>query len=185
MFRFAVSDEDQEYFDIPASWGSVRLSSALGELWSIAFNLDAPQQERRTNSTLIRWADLVDTTLHSGKSISPQDRADLFATHRWQALSPVSRTVLEIVSRIPCGQFLTYSQIAEAIEKPKAVRAVARILASNPFPILIPCHRIVSKSMLETMDMTNPKSFEGAAFGGRSEFVPIGAWLRINDLAHV
>ena len=64
------------------------------------------------------------------------------------------------------------------------MRAVGRIMASNPFPILIPCHRVVSKHMLTAMDITNPKSFEGTAFGGRPEFVPIGAWLRINDLTH-
>ena len=184
MLRLLVSDEDQEHFDIPAPWGCMRLSSVFGELWNISFDLEPPQYEKAPSPILSTWGNLVDVTLHGGKLLSRQSLEALFNTRRWQALSPVSRDVLEIVARIPCGQFLTYSQIAEKIGKPNAVRAVGRILASNPFPILIPCHRVVSKHMLAAMNMTDPKTFEGNAFGGCREFVPIGAWLRINDLSH-
>lgn len=184
MSFFAVSDENQEFLDIPAPWGSVRLTLAFGELWSVAFSLDPPQQTSAVNPTLNHWADLTDAMLQSATSLTQHERAALFSTRRWQALSPVSRAVLERVAVIPCGQFRTYSHLAQEIGNPKAVRAVGRIMASNPFPILVPCHRVVSKHMLGAMDMTNPKSFEGTAFGGCPEFVPIGAWLRINDLTH-
>lgn len=184
MSFFAVSDENQEYFDIPAPWGSVRLSLAFEELWSVAFCLDSPQQTSTNNPTLSHWAELIDAMLQCTEPLTQQARMALFRTRRWQALSPVSRAILERVAVIPCGRFCTYSHLAEEIGSPKAVRAVGRIMASNPFPILIPCHRVVSKHMLTAMDITNPKSFEGTAFGGRPEFVPIGAWLRINDLTH-
>ena len=184
MSFFAVSDENQEFLDIPAPWGAVRLTLAFGELWSVAFSLDPPQQTSAVNPTLNHWAGLTDAMLQSATSLTQHERAALFSTRRWQALSPVSRAVLERVAAIPCGQFRTYSHLAQEIGNPKAVRAVGRIMASNPFPILVPCHRVVSKHMLGAMDMTNPKSFEGTAFGGCPEFVPIGAWLRINDLTH-
>ena len=175
MSFFAVSDENQEFLDIPAPWGSVRLTLAFGELWSVAFSLDPPQQTSAVNPTLNHWADLTDAMLQSATSLTQHERAALFSTRR---------AVLERVAAIPFGQFRTYSHLAQEIGNPKAVRAVGRIMASNPFPILVPCHRVVSKHMLGAMDMTNPKSFEGTAFGGCPEFVPIGAWLRINDLTH-
>ena len=58
-------------------------------------------------------------------------------------LTPFQRAVLLACSRIPKGQTRTYSQIARAIGKPKAARAVGNALAKNPFAPLIPCHRVV------------------------------------------
>lgn len=53
--------------------------------------------------------------------------------------------VLELLRRIPYGETRSYSQIAENLGNPKAVRAVAQACAANPVPILIPCHRVVQK----------------------------------------
>jgi AraC family transcriptional regulator of adaptative response/methylated-DNA-[protein]-cysteine methyltransferase len=44
---------------------------------------------------------------------------------------------------IPYGQTRSYGEIASAIGKPKAVRAVARACATNPVAVVIPCHRVV------------------------------------------
>ncbi len=63
-----------------------------------------------------------------------------------ERLSAFSQTVLKCVSRIPFGQVLTYSQVAAAVGRPKAARAVGNVLASNRWPILIPCHRVVAAS---------------------------------------
>ncbi len=46
--------------------------------------------------------------------------------------------------KIPYGKTKSYKEIAEAIEKPKAVRAVARACATNPVALLTPCHRVVA-----------------------------------------
>jgi len=51
--------------------------------------------------------------------------------------------VLELTSKIPRGKVTTYAEIARAMAKPRAYRAVANALASNPHPIKIPCHRVV------------------------------------------
>ncbi len=53
------------------------------------------------------------------------------------------RRVWEELRRIPYGATRTYTQIARAIGKPRAVRAVARACAMNPASIVIPCHRVV------------------------------------------
>ena len=47
------------------------------------------------------------------------------------------------VRDLPRGETRTYAQIASAIRKPRAVRAVANACASNPVAVLVPCHRIV------------------------------------------
>ncbi len=46
---------------------------------------------------------------------------------------------------IPLGETRTYSEVAEMIGEPKAVRAVANACASNPVPLIIPCHRVIRK----------------------------------------
>jgi O-6-methylguanine DNA methyltransferase len=58
-------------------------------------------------------------------------------------VSRFSKTVLDEVSRIPFGATASYRDIAEAIGMPTATRAVGRALATNPVPVIVPCHRVV------------------------------------------
>jgi AraC family transcriptional regulator of adaptative response/methylated-DNA-[protein]-cysteine methyltransferase len=53
------------------------------------------------------------------------------------------RQVWQVLQRIPYGETRTYSQVAEMIGRPTAVRAVAHACATNPVALLIPCHRVV------------------------------------------
>lgn len=52
--------------------------------------------------------------------------------------------VYECVSKIPTGQTRSYKWIAKRIGNPKATRAVAQALKHNPWPIIIPCHRVIN-----------------------------------------
>ena len=52
-------------------------------------------------------------------------------------------TVWRYLISIPKGQIRTYSQVARAIKKPKAVRAVANAIGKNPYAPKIPCHRVI------------------------------------------
>ena len=58
-------------------------------------------------------------------------------------LTPLQRSVLEAVSSVPYGEVRSYGQVAAQIGHPRACRFVGTTLAGNPFPILIPCHRIL------------------------------------------
>ena len=51
--------------------------------------------------------------------------------------------VWKYLKSIPKGELRTYSQIAIAIKKPKAVRAVANAIGKNPYAPKIPCHRVI------------------------------------------
>jgi AraC family transcriptional regulator of adaptative response/methylated-DNA-[protein]-cysteine methyltransferase len=61
-------------------------------------------------------------------------RATDFQVKVWSALQ-----------RIPIGETRSYSEVAEMIGEPRAVRAVANACASNPVPIIVPCHRVIRK----------------------------------------
>jgi AraC family transcriptional regulator of adaptative response/methylated-DNA-[protein]-cysteine methyltransferase len=53
------------------------------------------------------------------------------------------RRVWEELRKIPYGETRTYSQVAAALGRPTAARAVARACATNPVSVVIPCHRVV------------------------------------------
>jgi len=55
------------------------------------------------------------------------------------------RQVWAQLLKIPYGETRTYSEVATAIGKPKAIRAVATAIAKNPLLIVIPCHRVIGK----------------------------------------
>jgi methylated-DNA-[protein]-cysteine S-methyltransferase len=57
--------------------------------------------------------------------------------------TPFGRQVYEMVAAIPSGQSRTYGDIARRLGRPRAARAVGRAMATNPFPVIIPCHRVV------------------------------------------
>ena len=61
----------------------------------------------------------------------------------WQLFTQFRTIVYQAVIAIPYGQTRAYSQIAAQIGRPKAARAVGGANASNPIPIIIPCHRLI------------------------------------------
>jgi methylated-DNA-[protein]-cysteine S-methyltransferase len=56
------------------------------------------------------------------------------------------KRVWSALETIPYGETRSYRQIAEALEQPKAVRAVGAANGSNPVPIVVPCHRVIGAS---------------------------------------
>lgn len=58
----------------------------------------------------------------------------------------VDQDVYVLLSKIPSGKVSTYGDIAKALGHPKAARAIGRIIANNPNPISIPCHRVVKSN---------------------------------------
>jgi O-6-methylguanine DNA methyltransferase len=61
----------------------------------------------------------------------------------WSGMSPFQVEVRQAVMNIPYGQTATYGDIAARIGRPRAARAVGRANATNPIPLVIPCHRLV------------------------------------------
>src|SRR5215210_6629923 len=57
--------------------------------------------------------------------------------------TPFQRRVLEVVKGIPRGEVRPYAWVAREAGSPKASRAVGSVMANNPVPLVVPCHRVV------------------------------------------
>ncbi len=61
-------------------------------------------------------------------------------------MTPFAKKVYRVVLKIPLGQVRTYKWVANRVGNPKAYRAVGQVLKNNPYPLIIPCHRIIESS---------------------------------------
>ncbi|MBI5575258.1 MAG: MGMT family protein, partial [Deltaproteobacteria bacterium] len=63
----------------------------------------------------------------------------------WGTVPAFQRKVLKATAGIPYGRTATYGEIAAEVGSPGAARAVGAALSRNPWPILVPCHRVLGK----------------------------------------
>ncbi len=97
---------------------------------------------RRPRSSPTTPGSAIGPTGSCGFITSPDRALDLpldiqgtaFQAQVWRALQ-----------KIPVGKTATYTEIAAALGRPKAVRAVARACAENKLALLVPCHRVVRR----------------------------------------
>lgn len=61
----------------------------------------------------------------------------------WSVLTPFQERALQATYEIPYGSVKTYGEIAQLLGNPRAARAVGRAEATNPMPLVIPCHRVI------------------------------------------
>ncbi|EOI01818.1 methylated-DNA-[protein]-cysteine S-methyltransferase [Enterococcus moraviensis ATCC BAA-383] len=79
---------------------------------------------------------------------------DYFAGKRTHFTIPLSihsgtvfqQNVWAALYQIPYGETRSYLDIAQAVNSPKAVRAIGQANSKNPLPIIIPCHRVIGKN---------------------------------------
>lgn len=60
------------------------------------------------------------------------------------ALSDFARKVHQELVNVPYGSVVTYGELAAMVGSPGAARAVGRVMSSNPYPLIVPCHRVVN-----------------------------------------
>ena len=77
--------------------------------------------------------------IFSGRKAKPPALAKLAGTDFQQQ-------VWQAIANIPPGQTKTYGELAKAIGRPNAVRAVGSACGKNPVPLFIPCHRVVGSN---------------------------------------
>ena len=63
---------------------------------------------------------------------------------RERGFSPYQVKVYKAVMRIPCGRTRSYKWVAKMIRNPLSSRAVGNALNKNPYPVTIPCHRVIA-----------------------------------------
>ena len=116
----------------------------------LAVTLPTPDQEAALRPLLDRWGDDArrdDVALSDlqdklrryfgGQPVSFDEPLDMSGATDFQ------RRVWEATRRIPRGQTRTYGQIARQVGSPGAGRAVGQAMAHNPWPPIVPCHRVV------------------------------------------
>jgi methylated-DNA-[protein]-cysteine S-methyltransferase len=60
--------------------------------------------------------------------------------------SDFTRTVYQTLRRVGPGEVVTYGELARRAGRPRASRAVGRAMATNPVPLIVPCHRVLPAS---------------------------------------
>jgi len=93
---------------------------------------------KRTDEALQSWKDRLLRHM-KGEKLRSALPLDIQAT-------AFQRRVWDHLRQIPFGETQSYRQVAKAIGRPKAVRAVARACATNPVAVAIPCHRVIREN---------------------------------------
>ena len=114
----------------PAGIASVRLPSPRTAAVPRMADVAVPDEVRTAVASIVAVldgaaADLRDIRLDDG------------------SIEPFHRSVYEATRQIPPGSTATYGEIARSIGHPDAARDVGAALARNPFPIIVPCHRVL------------------------------------------
>lgn len=125
--------------------GKLKLIASDQGLAAILWENDDPKR--------VRLGDLHEDREHPVLSEAAKQLAEYFAGKRTEfsiALDPVGtdfqKQVWTALSEIPFGETRSYGQLARAIGRPSASRAVGAANGRNPISIVVPCHRVIGTS---------------------------------------
>ena len=99
---------------------------------------------KRTGSVIIRGYTQAINSVESELKMYFEGLLVEFKTSLFFLGSPFQKGVWEELKKIPSGETRSYSEIATAIGRPTAFRAVANANGANQFVLIIPCHRVTS-----------------------------------------
>ena len=125
--------------DFPKATGGKPSKIGGRELESGA-SLTSPA-DRRRQANILRWHRTSTAALkavlagRAAKSLPPLD---------WTGKTDFQQAVWRELLKLRPGKTKSYVEIAAAIAKPKAVRAVGGACGANPIPVLVPCHRVLA-----------------------------------------
>ena len=131
----------------PTPLGVIWLGVTQNGLASISFSEKQSDYEEELAG---RGYEQITTDYDCANAFSSQIQEFLHGERRqfdlpidWSIMTPFQQQVLLATQAIPYGETRSYAQIAAQIGKPKAARTVGRAQATNPIPLVIPCHRVI------------------------------------------
>ncbi len=102
--------------------------------------LPDPQLTGTSGRRASRWSQLLERYF-AGERVDVQLDVEGFAA--LHGLPEFSRAVFEALSSLEYGEVVSYGELASRAGRPRAHRAVGSVMARNPLPVLLPCHRVV------------------------------------------
>ena len=119
-------------------------------LWELCFPESRRGQHKRRDELLSGSPadkDILSDVRRQLDDYFSTDNINVFSAphHLAERGTPFQRAVWTALTKIPCGSTKTYGDIAAAVQRPRAVRAVGGAVGSNPWGIVVPCHRVLHK----------------------------------------
>jgi methylated-DNA-[protein]-cysteine S-methyltransferase len=146
---FGIACEGKEIFATTFTFSEE--GTLQGLLKSLPFNV--PFQQPEIMSVFAKRGVVLMKNIYDGKAGS--DSFSLATEH----VSDYARRVIDVVCLVPVGFVASYGSVAGAAGG--GARAVGRVMASNPFPLVVPCHRVVCSD------------FTLGGYGGGYDNVPV------------
>lgn len=133
----------------PTALGPVLVAATDRGICRIAFGDERAELVQALHQAFVK-ADLVEDAARLAPFVEQIDaylrgRRETFDLPLDVSTTAFRQRVWDALRRIPYGETRSYTQIAESLGSPRAVRAVASACASNPVALAIPCHRVVQK----------------------------------------
>jgi len=123
--------------------GGLIVALQLGRAKAARLDADASHEARAVHAALVRLA-----------ARQPAEFPALPLA--WELVPPFTRQVLEaLLARVGHGETVTYGELAALAGQPGKARAVGQAMARNPWPLLVPCHRVLGAGGCLT-GYTNP-----------------------------
>lgn len=122
---------------VPTSWGTFVAGWERGGLTVLRFPGTVAESERTTENVVSEQLTLQLQDYLAGRRRRFEIPLNLKGT-------PFQHKVWGTLTRVPFGQLITYGELACRVGSPKGARAVGGAVGSNPLPIIIPCHRVVT-----------------------------------------
>jgi methylated-DNA-[protein]-cysteine S-methyltransferase len=90
--------------------------------------------------------DWIEATIEAVRRYAQGEAADFASVPLdMSRLSDFHRRIYKALSAVPWGQTTTYGDLARTIGEPGASRAIGHAMSRNPFPLIVPCHRVLAK----------------------------------------
>ncbi|QGG46436.1 methylated-DNA--[protein]-cysteine S-methyltransferase [Heliorestis convoluta] len=136
-------------------WGFIACSWSKGGLWALTLPQETEAEAKISLQKLRKIpievavaaeAEVEEKITHWLKEYLQKGiRNDFPIDFDWTGFPLFYKTVLIEVAKIEAGKTKTYSELAAQVGNAKAVRAIGGALRRNPFPLMIPCHRILAQ----------------------------------------
>ena len=126
--------------------GPLTLAATPRGLVMIAFGTDETVLDdlaRRVSPRVVHLPRRLDAVRHELDEYFAGDRRDFDIVLDRRLSRGYRLQVLEALSRVPFGQTVSYKDLADRTGHPGASRAVGTAMATNPIPVVVPCHRVL------------------------------------------